>query len=149
MPRSRDNAKGRNMANSSDTTHTLLRAEGFSCPSCVTKIEKQVGKLAGVEGVSQRLNETEIRLASVVSGNVSSRLADYLLSLPGKPGPQGAIGVILPLAKKDVASFLSTTPESLSRQLRRLTDSGVISQYGQGQITITDAAALNTLSSSE
>ena len=51
MPRSRGNAKGRNMATSSDTTHTLLRAEGFSCPSCVTKIEKQVGKLVGVENV--------------------------------------------------------------------------------------------------
>ena len=48
MPRSRGSAQGRNMANSSDTTHTLLRAEGFSCPSCVTKIEKQVGKLAVV-----------------------------------------------------------------------------------------------------
>lgn len=34
------------------TTHTLLRAEGFSCPSCVTKIEKQVGKLDGVEKVT-------------------------------------------------------------------------------------------------
>lgn len=39
------------MANATDTTHTLLRAEGFSCPSCVTKIEKQVGKLDGVENV--------------------------------------------------------------------------------------------------
>lgn len=33
------------------TTHTLLRAEGFSCPSCVAKIEKRVGKLKGVEDV--------------------------------------------------------------------------------------------------
>ena len=33
------------------TTHTLLRAEGFSCPSCVTKIEKRVSKLKGVEDV--------------------------------------------------------------------------------------------------
>lgn len=39
------------MANATDTTRTLLRAEGFSCPSCVTKIEKQVGKLDGVENV--------------------------------------------------------------------------------------------------
>lgn len=30
------------------TTHTVLRAEGFSCPSCVAKIEKQVGRLDGV-----------------------------------------------------------------------------------------------------
>ena len=32
-------------------THTLLRAEGFSCPSCVKKIEKRVGRLDGVETV--------------------------------------------------------------------------------------------------
>ena len=40
------------MTNTVDTTHTLLRAEGFSCPSCVTKIEKQVGKLDGVQDVT-------------------------------------------------------------------------------------------------
>ncbi|GAA3795972.1 MULTISPECIES: heavy-metal-associated domain-containing protein [Micrococcus] len=30
------------------TTHTLLRAEGFSCPSCVKKIEKSLDRLPGV-----------------------------------------------------------------------------------------------------
>lgn len=30
---------------------TVLRAEGFSCPSCVTKIEKQVGRIDGVDAV--------------------------------------------------------------------------------------------------
>ncbi|GAA4888616.1 heavy metal-associated domain-containing protein [Tessaracoccus lubricantis] len=30
------------------TTHTILRAEGFSCPSCVAKIEKALGQLPGV-----------------------------------------------------------------------------------------------------
>lgn len=40
------------MTKATDTTHTLLRAEGFSCPSCVTKIEKQVGRLDGVENVT-------------------------------------------------------------------------------------------------
>lgn len=39
------------MSNASETTHTLLRAEGFSCPSCVSKIEKQVGRLDGVGNV--------------------------------------------------------------------------------------------------
>ena len=29
-------------------THTTLRAEGFSCPSCVAKIEKALGALPGV-----------------------------------------------------------------------------------------------------
>lgn len=40
------------MTKATDITHTLLRAEGFSCPSCVTKIEKQVGRLDGVENVT-------------------------------------------------------------------------------------------------
>lgn len=35
-----------------ETVHTLLRAEGFSCPSCVGKIEKQVGTLDGVDNVT-------------------------------------------------------------------------------------------------
>lgn len=39
------------------STHTTLRAEGFSCPSCVTKIEKQVGKLDGV-------SQVEVKFAS-------------------------------------------------------------------------------------
>lgn len=99
-----------------------------------------------LQGVSKRLDDTEARLASVISGNVSSRLADYLLSLPAKQGPRGTVEVSLPLAKKDIASLMSTTPESLSRQLRKLTDSGVISQQDPGRITITDVTALSELS---
>ena len=33
-------------------THSIFRAEGFSCPSCVAKIEKQVARLQGVQKVS-------------------------------------------------------------------------------------------------
>ncbi len=33
-------------------TTPVLRAEGFSCPSCVGKIEKRVGRLPGVESVN-------------------------------------------------------------------------------------------------
>lgn len=41
------------MTTSSPTfTQTTLRAEGFSCPSCVGKIEKQVGRLPGVDDVT-------------------------------------------------------------------------------------------------
>lgn len=99
-----------------------------------------------LQGVSKRLADTEDRLASVISGSVGSRLADYLLSLPSKRGPQGTIEVKLPLAKKDIASLLSTTPESLSRQLRKLTDAEVIAQDGQGRIAIRDVNALTDLS---
>lgn len=102
-----------------------------------------------LQGVSRRLEDTEARLASVISGSVSSRLADYLLSLPAASGRYGRVDVELPLAKKDIASLLSTTPESLSRQLRKLTDSGVIAQNDQRRITITDVNALSALSAAD
>ncbi|PYF95618.1 copper ion binding protein [Georgenia satyanarayanai] len=41
-------------------THTILRAEGFSCPSCVAKIEKRVGKLDGVESVKVHFASSRI-----------------------------------------------------------------------------------------
>ncbi|MEO7588695.1 MAG: heavy metal-associated domain-containing protein [Arachnia sp.] len=44
------------------TTHTSLRAEGFSCPSCVTKIEKQVGRLKGVTSVKVHFASARIEV---------------------------------------------------------------------------------------
>lgn len=43
-------------------TTTILRAEGFSCPSCVAKIEKQVGRLPGVESVTVHFNSARIEV---------------------------------------------------------------------------------------
>jgi copper chaperone CopZ len=36
----------------STTAHSVFRAEGFSCPSCVATIEKRVGRLPGIRTVS-------------------------------------------------------------------------------------------------
>ena len=41
-------------------THSVFRAEGFSCPSCVTKIEKQVGRLPGVRSVSVKFASARV-----------------------------------------------------------------------------------------
>lgn len=101
-----------------------------------------------LQAVSLRLAETESRLASVISGDVSSRLANYLLGLPGRRSA-GGLTVELPLAKKDIASLLDTTPESLSRQLRRLSDAGLISQGSRGAVTVTDLEALLELADQE
>lgn len=46
----------------SDTTRTTLRAEGFSCPSCVAKIEKQVGRLDGVDNVKVHFASARIEV---------------------------------------------------------------------------------------
>ncbi len=47
---------------SSTTTTTILRAEGFSCPSCVSKIEKQVGRVEGVDRVKVHFASARIEV---------------------------------------------------------------------------------------
>jgi copper chaperone len=44
------------------TTHTIFRAEGFSCPSCVSKIEKQVGRLKGVSAAKVHFASARIEV---------------------------------------------------------------------------------------
>ena len=44
------------------STTTILRAEGFSCPSCVAKIEKQVGRLKGVESVKVHFASSRVQV---------------------------------------------------------------------------------------
>ena len=43
-------------------TRTTLRAEGFSCPSCVTKIEKSVGGMVGVSQVKVHFASARIEV---------------------------------------------------------------------------------------
>ncbi|HHV21035.1 MAG TPA: heavy-metal-associated domain-containing protein [Propionibacterium sp.] len=65
------------------TKKTTLRAEGFSCPSCVAKIEKQVGRLKGVESVKVHFATARIEvvhdpaLASVDELVAAVRKAGY------------------------------------------------------------------------
>lgn len=42
---------------------TVLRAESLSCPSCVAKIERQVGSLAGVSRVKVGFSSGRIEVA--------------------------------------------------------------------------------------
>ncbi|TDC61747.1 heavy-metal-associated domain-containing protein [Actinomadura sp. GC306] len=50
------------MSATATATRTVLRAEGFSCPSCVQKIEKRVGRLAGVESVKVHFASSRIEV---------------------------------------------------------------------------------------
>ncbi|MGO0575937.1 heavy-metal-associated domain-containing protein [Ornithinimicrobium panacihumi] len=50
------------MSTTTSTTKTILRAEGFSCPSCVAKIEKQVGRLDGVDAVKVHFASSRVEV---------------------------------------------------------------------------------------
>lgn len=64
------------------TTHTTLRAEGFSCPSCVAKIEKHVGRLAGVQDVTVHFASSRI----TVDHDASKASVDDLVAAVAKAG---------------------------------------------------------------
>ncbi|WP_022918867.1 heavy-metal-associated domain-containing protein [Ruania albidiflava] len=47
----------------SAVTRSVFRAEGFSCPSCVGKIEKQVGRLPGVQHVTVKFASGRVEVS--------------------------------------------------------------------------------------
>ncbi|MGA4668760.1 Crp/Fnr family transcriptional regulator [Propionibacteriaceae bacterium Y1923] len=98
-----------------------------------------------LRALSQRLVDAEQRLTTLAGTDVPARLADYLLSLPGRPA-EGGIAVVLPMTKREVASYLGTTPESFSRALARLEKDGAIRVSGS-EILLTDPDALDARTS--
>ncbi|TFC06503.1 copper chaperone [Cryobacterium adonitolivorans] len=64
------------------TTHTILRADGFSCPSCVAKIEKLVGRLPGVTGVAVFFSSARIE----IDHDPALATTDALIAAVGKAG---------------------------------------------------------------
>jgi len=68
------------------TAHTVLRAQGFSCPSCVAKIEKQVGRLDGVENVRVHFASARIE----VDHDAERISADDLIAAVAKAGYKAA-----------------------------------------------------------
>ncbi len=93
-----------------------------------------------LRGVMGRLESAERFIVEVTDSPVATRVAHYLLDLPGKVTADG-VAVQLPLAKKDVASLLGITPESFSRQLGTLQSAGVITVRGRS-IEIHDPNSL-------
>lgn len=59
----------------SATIHTVLRAEGFSCPSCVAKIEKRVSRLEGVATVKVHFASARIEIDHDESVSVDELVA--------------------------------------------------------------------------
>ena len=92
--------------------------------------------------VSQRLSNAERRLNSLTSRDVESRVADYLLHLPGtgrrRHGDPAACqaGCRLPL---------DTTPESFSRALKSLARQALIVILAGRSVSITQPDQLQQL----
>ncbi len=90
--------------------------------------------------MSKRLDETEDTVESIGTLDVEGRLAQKLLDLA-----QDQKQFTLPYAKKDMASLLGMSNETLSRKLREFEDLGYINLKGQRHISIVDKEKLEAL----
>lgn len=88
--------------------------------------------------LSLRLRQFVHQVAALSLKEVPARLAALLLD---KRAEQGKDTVLLDLAKGQVASFLGTVQETLSRALKRLEQDGLIAVRGR-EIAIMDMAGL-------
>lgn len=87
-----------------------------------------------MEEFSARLKRSEKQTTLVATEKVETRLALFLAEL----AEPGQLEVVLPMSRKDLASYLGTTPETVSRKLKSLEEQGLIHQITSKRIQIPD-----------
>ncbi|MDO4671206.1 MAG: Crp/Fnr family transcriptional regulator [Aerococcus sp.] len=86
--------------------------------------------------VTQRLQTLETHTTQVVNERVEARIISFLAE--NVASSDNHTMVTLPMSKKDLASYLGTTPETLSRKFTTLEEQGLIKQHPKNQIEIMD-----------
>lgn len=88
-----------------------------------------------LEEFTRRLHETESLIEKLNSQDVEKRVAGYLVELiEGQDG--ASMTIHLPIRKADLASYLGTSQETLSRRLSAFQNQGLIELKGQRKIII-------------
>lgn len=92
---------------------------------------------------ASRLEQSEIQTTRFANEKVETRLALFLAECLGDQNKQTPVAeVVLPMSKKDLASYLGSTPETLSRKLLELEAAGYIVQQTKRRIKIIDVDGL-------
>ena len=90
--------------------------------------------------LSNRLGEAEKQTTRFATEKVETRIALFLAECIDDKGQPGEF--TLPMSKKNLASYLGTTPETVSRKLYELEDAGLIRQKRHNIIEILDIEGL-------
>lgn len=89
--------------------------------------------------LSRRLGTSEKQTTAIATESINARLAQYLAH---QAEQANSPSFRLPMSRRYLASFLGTTPETVSRRLGEFEEAGWISQTGQREIAILDLDAL-------
>lgn len=90
---------------------------------------------------SNRLGASEKQAASFSVEKVETRIALFLVESLNKDEPE-ELELTLSMSKKDLASYLGTTPETISRKFKELEEQGYIKQLTHKRIKIIDLDGL-------
>ncbi len=85
---------------------------------------------------SKRLEKSEKQTTRVSTEKVETRLALFIAECI--EGENSSMEFVLPMSKRDLASFLGTTPETISRKLADFEEAGYIRQKPHRKIEILD-----------
>lgn len=94
-----------------------------------------------LQSMSDRLQQSEKQTASVAIEQVTNRIIYYLEDL-AEPHMEDEVTVKLPMTRKDIASYLGTTPETLSRKFKELEEEDLINQLPKNKIHIPSVEEL-------
>lgn len=92
---------------------------------------------------SSRLEQSEKQTARFATEKVETRLALFLAEC--RDDEHLSNEFILPMSKKDIASYLGTTPETISRKLLDLEEMGYIRQKAKKRIEILNLEGLHLI----
>ncbi|MFB9146522.1 Crp/Fnr family transcriptional regulator [Halomonas alkalicola] len=90
------------------------------------------------------LTEHLVDMALLAQANAMTRVIDYLLRQVPSGSTNFPLAISLPLPKRWLANQLGMAPETLSRLLAKLRDTGAIDGYGQ-KLIIRDPEILNNM----
>ncbi|MDN3438921.1 Crp/Fnr family transcriptional regulator [Planococcus sp. APC 3900] len=93
-----------------------------------------------IKEFSLRLDQAEHQVTSFTTEDTETRVALYLIQ---QAESSQSKEIRLPMSRKDLASYLGTTPETISRKLAKFEDEGWIQQFDQRAIRIVDMENLS------
>ena len=101
--------------------------------------------------LSMRLREFTIQIENLSLKEVPARLASYILTLAREHDETEK--VLLPISKAQLANLIGTTPETVSRVLKKMADSSLIRvdtrtiliQDYEGLINLSDSGRLDSI----
>lgn len=135
------------MALTDDTQVLLVPARAF-----IELLQSNPGlSIRIISAFAKRLRHLNKHIEEVTLKDVTKRVADYILAenkkTAGNVNAKSKANIIeLKISKNDLASYLGTIPETLSRTFKKLQDDGAIEVNGKS-ITIADPDKLKELSS--